>query len=368
MRIGVDARSLTEPYPSGVSIYSYSLIAACAKLAPADQFILFTSGSSKFKSESLQTLEKFPNVEIRHLGLPNKAFHSLALARVAPKIDQIIGGCDVLLAPNLHFIPLSAGVPLVITVHDLTFELYRQFLSLRRKVWHTAVQPQRLLRRADAIIAVSDTTRNDLIDQYAIAPDKITRIYSAAPALAEPEDFPALPKRYCLALSTIEPRKNIAALVQAYEKFIERYPASQLDLVVIGSEGWKSSDIVQRMKAHSRIKFFGYVTEGQKTTAWQQATGFIYPTIYEGFGFPPLEAIQSGVPIIVSRAGALPEVLGNAAFYIDPYSIEDMILALHSLDTDDGWRTQVIEQGKLIYKYNWAETAAATLKVLQQAI
>lgn len=373
MIIGVDARSLTESHPSGVSIYCFSLIKACALLSPNDTFKLFTSGYQQKPSVFLEQLLTLPNVQVTHLGWPNKVFHGLAVLGIAPKIDKILGGCDVLLAPNLHFIPLSKSVPLVVTVHDLTFELYNQFLSFRRKAWHRAVRPHRLLQRANAIIAVSVTTRQDILHHYAasskISADKIKTIHSAAPVAGEPEILEALPKRYCLALSTIEPRKNIAALVEAFTEFVRRFPDSTIELVVIGSGGWKSATTIKAMYAHPRIHYFGYVSEEQKMYAVQHATGFIYPSIYEGFGFPPLEAIRAGVPVIVSQAGALPEILGTGAYYIDPYSIEDMITVFKNLDTNVAWRLQLIEQGKTTLNlYSWEKTAEATLKVLRQSI
>lgn len=382
MIIGVDARSLTESHPSGVSIYCFSLIKACALLSPSDTFVLFTSGYHQKPSVFLEQLLTLPNVQVTHLGWPNKVFHGLAVIGIAPKIDTILRGCDVLLAPNLHFIPLSKSVPLVVTVHDLTFELYNQFLSFRRKIWHKAVRPQRLLQRAHAIIAVSETTRQDILHHYAgssktgssnvssnILPDKIKTIHSAAPVASEPEILETLPKRYCLALSTIEPRKNIAALVEAFTEFVRRFPNSTIELVVIGSGGWKSANTIKTMQNHPRIHYFGYVSEEQKMYAMQHASGFIYPSIYEGFGFPPLEAIQAGVPVVVSQAGALPEILDNGAYYIDPYSIEDMITVFKNFDSNTAWCLQLIDQGKPIRNlYSWEKTAEATLKVLRQSI
>lgn len=373
MIVGVDARSLTELHPSGVSIYCFSLIKACAQASPTDTFVLFTSGYRVQPSRFIKELTTLPNVQVVHLSWPNKIFHSLALLGIAPRIDKLIsnkyGSCDVLLAPNLHFIPVSLSTPLVVTVHDLTFELYNQFLSLRRKLWHIAVRPKRLLQRAQAIIAVSETTRQDILQQYAVPAERVHTIHSAAPAPSDPEVLEQLPERYCLALSTIEPRKNVAAIVAAFTEFVRQFPESTTDLVVIGSGGWKSNDTIQAMQAHPRIHYFGYVTEGQKQYALQRARGFIYPSIYEGFGFPPLEALRSEIPVIVSQAGALPEILGNAAYYVDPYSIEDMITVFTALDINDNWRQQLIIQGQQnANTYNWEATAHATLKVLRQAI
>ncbi len=369
MIIGVDARSLTETHPSGVSIYCFFLIQACAVASPADTFVLFTSGYHQKPSLFLQELLALPNVQVKHLAWPNKLFHGLALLGLAPKIDKIIGGCDVLLAPNLHFIPLSRSVPLVVTVHDLTFELYNQFLSFRRKVWHRAVRPQHLLQHANAIIAVSETTRQDILHHYAVPEHRVNMIHSAAPVSTLPEKLDGLPEHYCLALSTIEPRKNIAALVVAFTEFVKRFPNSTTDLVVIGSGGWKSAATIHTMRQHPRIHYFGYVNDAQKAYALNHARGFIYPSIYEGFGFPPLEAANADIPIIVSQVGALPEVLKDAAYYIDPYSIEDIITAFEQLDTNPEWRDQHIEDLKHVANlYSWKHTAEATLKVLRQSI
>ncbi len=373
MHIGIDARSLTEAHPSGVSVYTYSLLRELFQLHNEHTYTIFTSGFHNPSNAFIADLLTHDNVAHVHHGWPNKLFHASALLTGHPQIDSIVKNIDVLFAPNIHVMPVSTVVPLVLTVDDMSFAMYPQFLSSRRKVWHTVVRPSNVMKRAQHIIAVSETTKADIIRIHPECAEKITTIHSAVPITpqrsVQPQDLLNLPEQYILALSTVEPRKNIEALVQAFLKYTDRNPSSALHLVVAGSPGWKSQRTISVMQNHPRITYVGYITEEQKAVLLERATAFIYPSIYEGFGFPPLEALRSGLPVIASRAGALPEVLGNAAYYIDPYSIEDMITAFDAV-TNDAVLIAHLQKAAdtTVSRYNWHTTATATLKVLEQAI
>jgi len=368
MRIGIDARSLAEPYPSGISVYTAQTITALAQLATTDTLCLFSSGWSQ-PVQRFSELKRYSNIEWHHLAWPNKIWHAAAYAGLSPMVDDVLGGVDVMFAPNLHILPIHPTIPLVTTVHDLSFVLYPQFLSWRRRLWHQAVHPAKLLHQAKRIITVSDSTRQDVLQYYSVAPEQVTTIYSGVPDVAPAEAFIGLPDQYVLFLSTLEPRKNLSTLLQAFRTFCQRYPTSSMQLVVIGSPGWKSAELVKQLRTTDRVQYFGYVTPGQKTTALQQAQALIYPSIDEGFGLPPLEALQLGVPVVASRVGALPEVLGNAALYIDPYVIVDWVEALHTITTDQTIRQALITAGQArVQRFNWRTTAEHTLRVLHQAV
>lgn len=368
MRIGIDGRCLLEVEPTGVSWYAFNVIQQLAKLYPEQSFMIFVSGL-KAQSSFIDQLVLLPNIVLKHLRIPNKLFHAVGLVSTHFALDYYLKNIDVLFVPNLHILPLRTNVPVVLTVHDLSFKLYPEFLSQRRRLWHQVVQPEKLFVRANKIIAVSNITKQDLVSEYPISNEKIQVVHSAMPELAVAEPLANLPQRYAVVMSTLEPRKNILAIVQAFELFCKRYSNSKLELVLIGGTGWKSQAIMDASIHNARVHYYGYVTPGQKVTALQNAQALFYPSIYEGFGLPPLEALSLHVPVVASHTGALPEVLGNAAYYVDPYSMPDLVEAFRVMDVDEIFRQRLITAGQVVQqRYSWEKTARETFEVLQGTV
>lgn len=339
MRIGVDARSLLEPHPSGVSLYTAELLRAMLALPECtDTICLFTSGWN-VPTDRLKPFGQFPQVEWHHLRVPNK----LVALQLTPKIDRVLKSVDVLFAPNWNFIAVSAGCPVVLTVHDCTVRLYPQLLPLKQRLWHQLINPSAQIKRSRHIIAVSHTTQTDITRWFGVSPDRITTIYSGAPTPVVPEPVEHLPADYVVAIGTGEGRKNIELIRQA------KIP---LPVVVIGDTAGG----------------FGYLSEGQKWFVLQHARVLLYVSLYEGFGFPPLEAWQAGVPVIASAAGAIPEICGSAALYMNPYSGADLVTAVTTVLTDTALRQQLITAGQeRLKQFQWEHTARATLQVLRSA-
>lgn len=372
MRIGIDARTLTEVKPSGVTIYAYHIIRAMVQLAPQDDFILFISGYNARLGERslLQILGRYPNVTVKQLHWPNKIFHSLTLLGLAPTVDRFLGKVDVLFVPNLHILRVAQRCPIVLTVHDLSHVLFPECLSWRRRLWHRAVNVPKLVQRAQHLIAVSDTTKHDLMKLYHLADDRITTIYPGVPAsgISSSVALVKLPSHYAVVLATLEPRKNILATIQAFQKYRHAHPDSQLELVVVGGVGWKSRQVLQALHSRSDIHYYGYVTDEQKQQVLQQAHILIYPSLYEGFGFPPLEALRYNVPTIAGNAGAMPEIMQAAAYYVQPYSVAELAEAINLVDRDTVLRGQLLNARQtVLQRYNWTKSAQATLEVLRQA-
>lgn len=368
MRICIDARSLGEPEPSGIGVYAYHVVRHMVEQSPQDHFVLFTSGRQQPDTEYVRALVQYENVEHVHVGWPNKILHAAAWLGVAPSFEHWVGQYDVLFAPNIHIMPRSVA-PMVVTVHDVSYELFPHCLSTRRKLWHRVVNPRRLLAKAKSCIAVSATTAHDVHAVYGIDASATTVIPSAVPEPAHEEADVDLPDQFLLVLSTVEPRKNITGTVAAFEQYQADHPESNLNLVVIGASGWKSADVINRMNANPDIQYLGYATPEQKQLALRLASALVYPSIYEGFGFPPLEALQAGTPVMASRVGALPEVLQDAAYYVDPYSIADMASGMHTIHTDTALRQQLLANSQTVLDHlSWTTTAEHTLQVLKKAL
>ncbi len=339
MRIGIDIRSVLEAHPSGVTMYTTALVEALLALPERTATICLFSSGWHVPTERIQPWLSYPAVEWQHWQRPNK----LAALKLLPPIDRILHGVDVLFVPNWNFVRVSAQCPVVLTVHDCAIQLYPHLLSGKRRLWHYFIQPRRQVQRAKQLIAVSRATQQAMQMQFNISSTNVTVIHSAAPVPVVPEPVSGLPERYLLAIGAGEQRKNLQTIRNAKLP----YP-----IIVIGEHG-----------------DFGYVTPGQKWYLLQHAEALIYDSLYEGFGFPPLEAFQAGIPVITSFSGAMPEVCGSAALYVHPYSQIDLERAVAAVCSTATLRQQYIARGhQQLQQFSWQETARRTLQVLQQAV
>jgi len=210
---------------------------------------------------------------------------------------------------------------------------------------------------------VSESTRRDLLQFYQVDPRRVHTIRSGIAPLPEPLPVPGLPKRYILFVSTIEPRKNLAVLLDAFEQLRGEYDGS---LVVAGRLGWKAEDIARRLQ-QTGIVHLDYLPPAQLATVYRNADVFVFPSIYEGFGFPLLEAMAQGVPSIAARSSSLPEVGGDAALYFDPLSALELADALRRVLGDENLRRDLIARGRdRAAQFRWDVAARQTLRVIRE--
>jgi glycosyltransferase involved in cell wall biosynthesis len=309
---------------------------------------------------------------------PNKWLTSQFIMTGRPSWQRLFEQTiDVVWMPNLAFAPTPDRItPVVCTVHDLSFERYSECLTLKGKLRHHFIRPRQLLQHAAGIIAVSEHTRRDLVELYGISESAITMVHSACPASTEGT---ALEKQSIshphntsdtitiLCISTIEPRKNIDGLLDAFVLLHQDYPATEL--VVIGGPGWKSHTTQQRLRSTPGVRWLEYVDETTKADYLRTADIFVYPSIYEGFGFPPLEAQAAGVPVIVGNHSSLPEVVGDGAMFVNVMNLNSIRRALESLVTDTHLRQQLISAGfQNLQRFHWTQTATNTLHTIIQSI
>lgn len=379
MRIGIDIRSLGERNQSGVAEYANNLLQNLFQIDQKNEYLLFVNS---FRNDHQELKERFnyPNVRIKSFFIPNKVFNSSVVFLKYPKIDQLLKreGIDLFFAPNLQFLALTPGCKKIITVHDLSFILYPHFFSNKRRLWHQLVNPRRIYRDFDRIIAVSGNTKQDLVHEFGLPEHKIKVISSGINL----QDFYQidklgldrikrkyqLPENFILTLSTLEPRKNISGLIRAFDKLLERHP-QDLYLVIVGAKGWHYREIEkawQNIKNVKRVKFIGYIDREEKPYLYQLAKLFVYPSFYEGFGFPPLESMASGTPVITSANSSLPEVVGEASFMVDPYDINELAQALYICLTDTELRNHLKQKGlSCVTRFSWEKTAWQTLELFQ---
>jgi len=229
------------------------------------------------------------------------------------------------------------------------------------------MKPEWQARFSEKIIAVSDSTKNDLINRYQINPSKIKVIYSGV-SLKRPSEEEILkfkkekklPEKFILFLGTIEPRKNINGIIRAFSILKSKSGFNELKLVIAGSQGW-----LQEKITGEDIIFTGKIDEEEKALFYSAASVFVYPSFFEGFGLPPLEAMVCGTPVVVSRNSSLPEVVGDAGILIDPYNPSDIANAIKEILTDAQLAKKLTKNGFIrSSQFSWQKTAEKTLEVL----
>jgi glycosyltransferase involved in cell wall biosynthesis len=369
MKIGIDIRTLMDVQYSGVSEYTYNLLKGLFRLDKENEYKLFYNSFRDLSGQVPEFSE--PSVETVYTRYPNKLFNNI-MQRVikAPKIDRRLA-VDLFFMPNIGYIALSSSKK-VITIHDLSFLRYPEFFSVKRRLWHLIMNFRNMLRQFDQIIAVSDNTKHDIIQLCGIKEEKIKVIYSGVKKqyrkldindkkFNKIEEKYQLPRDFVFFLGTHEPRKNIQGLIKAFDLLCDKKAAQGYDLVIAGTKGWKGSIIYKAWKESKfkeRIHFAGYVADKDKVYLYNLAKVFIYPSFYEGFGFPPLEAMACGTPVITSHTSSLPEIVGSAALMIDPYNINDIALSLEQLLGDKDLREKLSQRGlKQAEIFSWDNSA-----------
>jgi len=360
MRIGIDARCLMEGSRTGVQEYTIEFLKKLLTQDTINRYVLFFNSFKPIK-EDLSWLEDYNNVEIKNYGFPNKLLNFSMWFLGWPRVDVLLGGVDVFFAPNISFLALTKNCHFVLTIHDLSFERFPQYFSAKRRLWHFLLNPRSLSQRADKLLAVSQSTKYDLLQLYGINPHKVEVIapfvnFANFINIADKEKkIEALNKNHPLAenfllfLGTIEPRKNIISIIKAFERIKERGKApSDLKLVIAGSLGWSYDLIMEAIKKspwEKDIILTGFIHDEDKPALYASAKIFIYPSFFEGFGFPPAEAMASGTPVITSNCSSIPEVVADAGILIDPYRPFDIVQAVELLLNDKELYNEYAKRG-----------------------
>jgi len=369
MRIGIDAR-LMYYSPGGIAEYTKQLVQALAELPQhseeQDEFLVFYSRKSPCQPFS------HPRLQTRAIWTPSH--HRLEGWTLGVELRRL--GLDLLHSPD--FIPpYTNRFRRIITIHDLAFLRYPHFLTKDAARYYGQID--QAVRRADHIIAVSENTKHDTMRLLGVHDRKITVIYEAANPIFRQIDrtearrrlsqtYP-LPEKFILFVSTIEPRKNITALLQAFRKLKDNYRMPH-KLVLAGRKGWLFDDVfaaVSKLKLEDECVFLGRVAADDLLYLYNSADLLVHPAFYEGFGLPPLEAMACGAPVITSNVSALPEIVGDAGILVDPNDIDGLTVAIWRALMDEPLRAGMIARGLArASQFSWQRAARETLQLYHQ--
>jgi glycosyltransferase involved in cell wall biosynthesis len=367
MRIVLDARTVTDHFP-GIGRYVVSLGRAMAGLLQEGEQLALLRDPTRPCRWDLETVEK-EGGEVVDVSL--SPFSLRQQWMIPPLLADL--GADVYHSPY-YLMPFRAGIPTLLTVYDLIPLLFPRQASLRARLlfrWATALA----LKTASHVIAISQATRRDVLKAYRVSPDKL----SVVPLAADPAFHPShafeiegvrhrygLPDRYALYLGSNKPHKNLVRLVEAWAGA----NVSSASLVIAGA--WdphyaQPRERTLELGVENTIHFLGPIPEQDLCALYGGAMFAVFPTLYEGFGLPVLEAMACGTPVICSNASSLPEVAGDAALYFDPTDTESIAQAIRCAMDDPGLRTMLLERGiARAAQFSWERAARKTLDLYRQ--
>jgi glycosyltransferase involved in cell wall biosynthesis len=353
---------------AGIHGYIYNLLAHLPAVMPPDWSLTAFAGRAN--------PHNFDGLSLRRASLDTESPLKRILWEQAAQ-PAAIRGFD--LYHGLAFVtPLLNPAPAVVTVYDLSFLHYPQVLTAARRLY-LRLFTAHSCRRARRVIAISHSTARDVHESLGIAVDRIDVApcgYDAARFVpldaAEVDAFrirEGLPERFWYFVGTLEPRKNLTTLLEAYAGLP---PDERLPLIVGGGRGWLYDDIFaahERLGLQDSVRFTGFVPADDLPLWYNAAEAFVYPSIYEGFGLSVLEAMACGTPVIISDASSLPEVAGDAGLKVPPQDVDAWRAALRRAARDSAWRAESHHRGLLqARRYNWRMTAQETLKSYQRAL
>ncbi|MEA3341286.1 MAG: glycosyltransferase family 1 protein, partial [Chloroflexota bacterium] len=352
--------------PTGTETYSRRLIQALLASDSSHQFRLYF--------RTAPPAGAFPGADARPIPFPRLWTHarlSWEMARRPP---------DALFVPA-HVLPLVHPCASLVTVHDLGYLHFPQAHPWRQRLY-LDLSTRWSARAAAHILADSEAAKADLAARYGTPPEKITVAYpgydeTLAP-VRDPAAIEAVKARYAISgdyflyLGTLQPRKNLPRLVEAFAKFAIRNSQFAIQLVLAGKRGWLYDDLftqVRRLGLEGRVLFPGYVSEEEKAALLSGALAFVFPSLYEGFGLPVLEAQTCGCPVVASSTSSLPEAAGDGALLVDPADTAAIGAAMQRVSSDPALRESLVERGFVnVRRFSWAACAQSVLDVIEQFV
>ncbi|MGD1992853.1 MAG: glycosyltransferase family 1 protein, partial [Anaerolineae bacterium] len=368
MRIGVDYTAAVRQ-GAGIGRYTRELVGALLALDSPHDYVLFAaSGGLDSQPDDLDLGRR---AHLRTVPLSDEWLARLwHRARLPIPVELVTGRVDLFYSPDFVLPPTLPGARTVLTVHDLSFLHYPDHFVPKLVRYLSRVVP-RSVARADRVLADSEATRADLIRLMDVAPEKVTVLYSGVDPrfrpLPEPGERERLtaqygigPRPYVLSVGTLQPRKNYLHLIRAFSQL-----SGDVELVIAGGRGWLYEEVLAEAERRERVQVLGFVPDADLPALYRGAALFAFPSFYEGFGLPVLEAMACGVPVVCSNVSSLPEIAGQAALLVDPHDEVALAEAVYRGLTDEDLRKELVTQGlERADGFTWERAARQLLGVL----
>jgi glycosyltransferase involved in cell wall biosynthesis len=365
MRVAIDARKLHD---FGIGTYIRNLLRHLARIDDRNEYVLLCQEPDLDLGSTLgpnfrSVLESSPNYSVR------EQYHvPLVLRREKP---------DVYHAPH-YVLPPAVSCASVVTIHDCIHLMFPQYLPNRMAYAYARAVMWAAARRAQSIITVSEASKRDILQFFKVPPEKVVVVPNAIDErfLVPPPDIELARVReryqlqhgFILYAGNIKPHKNLVRLIEAFSQ-IRQGPFQELKLLIIGDQISKLPALrraVHQLKLHKHVRFLGYIPDETLAVLYRSAEVFVFPSLYEGFGLPPLEAMASGTPVVTSNTSSLPEVTGGAAVLVDPYDVGSIVDGVRRVLTDPSLAAELRRKGPLrAREFSWARSVAKTLDLYE---
>lgn len=357
MKIAIDIQT-TLGQPTGFGFYVSNLVENLKKVDGKHEYFLARPQSEV----DFSTPQRFVWDQFRFPGIASRA------------------SCDLLHQPCFSA-PFIFGGAVVVTIHDIISILFPQNIPFASRMFYSKWMPFSY-SKARQIISISESTKRDIVRVLKIPSRNITVIHNGYDARLESRVSSSelarvakkynLPRDYLLHIGTLEPRKNLGFLIDAFHEVIKDKKNSNLNLVITGKKGWYYNGLfekVEKFDLGDRVVFTGYIDEADKKAIYQGARIFTFPSLYEGFGLPPLEAMASGIPVISSNTSSMPEVLGDAGILISPKNKSAWVEAITKVNNNEKFYNEMKKKNEeQIQKFDWGVTARRTVEVYEKAM
>ena len=389
LRIGIDYTAAVRQ-GAGIGRYTRELVRALAELDRGHDYVLFAAmgrqrQEARSKRQEAGSKRQEPdtawrsNFQMRSVPLSDRALAILWHRLQLPLwVEFVTGPVDIFHSPDFVLPPVRRAKTLV-TVHDLSFIRYPQCADANLRAYLNKVVP-RSVHRADLVLADSQSTKDDLIELLGVEPARIEVVYPGVEQRFRPIEDQALlegvrklynlPPRFVLGLGTLQPRKNFTQLIEAFAD--SRFAICDLHLVIAGGKGWLYEGIfatVERLGLEDKVIFPGFVADEHLPALYNLADLFVFPSLYEGFGLPPLEAMSCGTPVITSDASSLPEVVGEAGPMVEATDVEALAKAMKQILEDSTLREGMVIKGlEQARQFTWEKAAAKLLSLYETLI
>lgn len=363
MIIGIDGNEANVGKRVGISEYAYELLRQFVNIKfqiSNVKFIIYLKDKPRKdmpnEAENWRYRVVWPRKLWTQIGLP----FDLYTHKPIP---------NVFFSPT-HYAPRFSPVPTIISVMDLSY-IHFPGMFKKKDLYQLRNWTVYSVKKAKRIFTISEASKSDIIKQYKVPNDRVVVTYPGIKLMTTMKNVHIKEKygikgEYILFVGTLQPRKNIVRLVEAFSRLKDR----NLELVIVGKKGWMYEDILQapnKYNVESKVKFLEFVTDEDLAIFYKNALCFVLPSLYEGFGLPVVEAMQYGCPVITSNVSSLPEAGGDAAVYVDPENTDDIAKKIQQVIQGESLRKQMIKKGyEQVKKFSWEKTAKETLNVLQE--